>query len=147
MKKHTIAVAGIGYVGLSNAVLLAQHNRVIAVDLSKERVDMLNARECPIVDTEMEEYLATKELDLSATTDGSAAYAEADYIIVATPTNYDPDTNFFDTSSIEAVIDTVTGINPDATIIIKIDIRSGGNVGKALAFGIREATVAFFSAQ
>lgn len=129
MKKHTIAVAGIGYVGLSNAVLLAQHNRVIAVDLSKERVDMLNARECPIVDTEMEEYLATKELDLSATTDGSAAYAEADYIIVATPTNYDPDTNFFDTSSVEAVIRQAMAANPGATIVIKSTIPVGYTAG------------------
>ena len=129
MKKHTIAVAGIGYVGLSNAVLLAQHNRVIAVDISQARVDMLNARKCPIVDKEMEEYLATRDLDLTATTDGSAAYAQADFIIVATPTNYDPDTNFFDTSSVEAVLRQAIAANPGATIVIKSTIPVGYTAG------------------
>ena len=98
-----IAVAGIGYVGLSNAVLLAQHNGVTAVDLSESRVAQLNARQSPIIDAELNEYLAEKPLDLTATTDGDAAYADSDFVIVATPTNYDPVTNCFDTSSVEAV--------------------------------------------
>ena len=99
-----IAVAGIGYVGLSNAILLAQHNEVTAVDVFQEKVDLINNRRSPIIDREIEEYLATKDLNLKATTDGAAAYKDAEYIIIATPTNYDPDKNYFDTSSIEAVI-------------------------------------------
>ena len=124
-KKYTIAVAGIGYVGLSNAVLLAQHNRVIAVDLDPRRVDLVNARTSPIVDAELERYLAEVPLDLTATTDGPAAYAEADYIIVATPTNYDPETNFFDTSSVEAVLDQAIAANPGAAIVIKSTVPVG----------------------
>ncbi len=120
-----IAVAGLGYVGLSNAVLLAQHNTVIAVDVSEERVQMVNAGKCPIVDTELEDFLANKELSLSATTNAGAAYGDADYVIVATPTNYDSKSNYFDTSSVEAVIKQVIAVNPKATIIIKSTIPVG----------------------
>jgi len=122
---HTIAVAGIGYVGLSNAVLLAQHNTVRAFDISEDKVEQINARQSPIVDPEIEQYLAEATLDLTATTDPHTAFAEADYVIVATPTNYDPDTNFFDTSTVEAVIETIRGITTTATIIIKSTIPVG----------------------
>ncbi|MDO6732142.1 nucleotide sugar dehydrogenase [Marinovum sp. 2_MG-2023] len=125
MSKYKIAVAGIGYVGLSNAVLLAQHHNVIAVDIDQGRVDMLNDRKCPIVDAELEVYLAEKPLNLTATTDPAEAYGDADFVIVATPTNYDPDTNFFDTSSVETVINTVLAINAKAAIIIKSTIPVG----------------------
>lgn len=120
-----IAVAGIGYVGLSNAILLAQHNEVSAVDVFQEKVDLINNRKSPIIDQEIEEYLATKELDLKATTDGEAAYREAEYIIIATPTNYDPDKNYFDTSSIEAVIRLVLSVNENAVMIIKSTVPVG----------------------
>jgi UDPglucose 6-dehydrogenase len=129
MSKTKIAVAGIGYVGLSNAVLLAQHNSVVALDVDATRVDLLNQRKSPIIDPEIEEYLADKPLDLTATIDPEEAFKDAEFVIVATPTNYDPQTNFFDTSSIEAVIETVTGINPDATIIIKSTIPVGYTAG------------------
>lgn len=120
-----IAVAGLGYVGMSNAVLLAQKFDVVAVDLSSERVDMVNNKKSPIQDTEIEQFLAEKELKLTATTDAEAAYKNADYVIVSTPTNYDPKHNYFDTTSVEAVIDQVTGINPKAAIIIKSTIPVG----------------------
>lgn len=120
-----IAVAGIGYVGLSNAVLLAQNNSVTAVDISEERVAMVSAGKCPIVDPELEDYMSNKDLDLVATTDAEAAYKNAEYVIVATPTNYDPDTNFFDTSSVETVLRTVIAANPSATIVIKSTIPVG----------------------
>lgn len=125
MSALKIAVAGIGYVGLSNAVLIAQNHEVHAVDISQDRVDMLNARKCPIVDAELEAYLAEKPLNLTATTDAEAAFAGADYVIVATPTNYDAETNFFDTSSVEAVIEKVVAVNPTATIVIKSTIPVG----------------------
>lgn len=118
-------VAGIGYVGLSNAVLLAQNNPVVAVDISEQRVADVNARKSPIVDAELEEYLANKDLDLTATTDLSGAAADADYVIVATPTNYDPVNNYFDTSSVEAVIKAVLAVNTKAAIIIKSTIPVG----------------------
>ncbi|MCI5040821.1 MAG: nucleotide sugar dehydrogenase [Donghicola eburneus] len=118
-------VAGIGYVGLSNAVLLAQNNSVVAVDISEQRVADVNARKSPIVDAELEEYLANKELDLSATTDLAGAAADADFVIVATPTNYDPVNNYFDTSSVEAVIKAVLAVNAKAAIIIKSTIPVG----------------------
>lgn len=102
-----IAVAGTGYVGLANAVLLAQQNEVIALDIIKEKVDMINERKSPIVDPEIEEYLENKSLNIRATTDIYAAYKEADFVIIATPTNYDPEKNYFDTKSIEAVISNV----------------------------------------
>ena len=120
-----IAVAGLGYVGMSNAVLLAQKFDVVAIDLSSERVEMVNNKQSPIQDSEIEQFLAEKELKLTATTDGEAAYKDADYVIVSTPTNYDPKHNYFDTSSVEAVIDQVTKINPKAAIIIKSTIPVG----------------------
>lgn len=120
-----IAVFGLGYVGLSNAVLLAQHNEVAAVDISADRVAMLNARKSPIVDAELEAFLAEKALNLTATLDAGAALAGADYVIVATPTNYDVDTNKFDTSSVEAVIETTLANNDTATIVIKSTIPVG----------------------
>ncbi|GAA6189966.1 nucleotide sugar dehydrogenase [Litorivita sp. NS0012-18] len=120
-----IAVAGIGYVGLSNAVLLAQTHHVTAVDISAARVEMLNARQCPITDPELEEFLAHKSLNLTATIDPSEAYQDAQIVIVATPTNYDPDNNYFDTSSVEAVIKAVLEINTEATIVVKSTVPVG----------------------
>ncbi|MEG8220998.1 nucleotide sugar dehydrogenase [Sphingomonas sp. HH69] len=120
-----IAVFGLGYVGLSNAVLLAQHNEVVAVDITAARVDMLNARQSPIVDAVLEDFLATRPLDLTATLDPLQALADANYVIVATPTNYDVGTNKFDTSSVETVIQTAKAANPDATIVIKSTIPVG----------------------
>ena len=107
-KLYKIVVVGLGYVGLSNAVLLAQHNEVIGVDISQERVDLLNARKSPIIDPELLQYLEEKDLNLSASTDLKASITNADYVIVSTPTNYDEKSNFFDTSSVEAVIAQVT---------------------------------------
>jgi UDPglucose 6-dehydrogenase len=123
--KMKIAVFGLGYVGLSNAVLLAQHNEVVAVDITADRVGMLKARKSPIVDAELEEFLAKRPLDLTATLDAQEALAGADYVIIATPTNYDPGTNKFDTSSVEAVIQTASQGNPLATIVIKSTIPVG----------------------
>lgn len=120
-----IAIAGTGYVGLSLAVLLAQRHHVVAVDILQEKVDQINCRVSPIVDKDISEYLATKTLDLVATTDATAAYAEAEFVVIATPTNYDPDKNFFDTSSVEAVIKTVARVNSQATIVIKSTIPVG----------------------
>jgi UDPglucose 6-dehydrogenase len=120
-----IAVFGLGYVGLSNAVLLAQHNEVAAVDISADRVDMLNARKSPISDTELEDFLANRPLNLRATLSPDEALAGADYVIVATPTNYDVETNKFDTSSVEAVIKTAMELNPKATIVVKSTVPVG----------------------
>ena len=131
-----IAVAGIGYVGLSNAVLLAEHNEVTAVDISQERVDKLNARQSPIIDKELQEYLSNKTLHLTATMDAYIAYKDADFIVIATPTNYDPDKNFFDTSSIEAVLDVVKEVNPDATVIIKSTVPVGYTVKIRARYGM-----------
>ena len=114
-----ISVAGTGYVGLSNAILLSQHNHVYAVDVIQSKVDMINSKKSPIVDKEIEEYLSTKKLDLTATTDSETAYKNADYVIISTPTNYDTEKNFFDTSSVESVISLVEKINPHATIVVK----------------------------
>ena len=120
-----IAVAGTGYVGLSMAILLAQHNTVKAVDIIPEKVDMINNRKSPIVDKEIEEYLADKDLDLEATTDGDSAYRDAELVIISTPTNYDPSKNYFDTSSVESVIQQVIAVNPDAVMIVKSTVPVG----------------------
>ena len=124
-EKLKIAVAGTGYVGLSIAVLLAQHHTVTAVDIISEKVEKINARLSPIQDEFIEKYLAEKELDLTATTDGAEAYRMADFVIIAAPTNYDPQKNFFDTSAVESVIDLVKSVNPDAFIVIKSTIPVG----------------------
>lgn len=124
-----IAVAGTGYVGLSNAILLSQHNEVKAVDIIPEKVAMVNAKKSPIVDKEIEEYLAEKELHLTATTDADDAYKDAEFIIISTPTNYDPKKNFFDTSSVEAVIEKVLEVNPHATMVIKSTVPVGYTKG------------------
>ena len=120
-----IAVAGTGYVGLSIAVLLAQHNQVTAVDILPEKVAMLNQRHSPIQDEYIEKYLSTKELDLTASLDGESAYKTADYVIIATPTNYDSQKNYFDTSAVEAAIELVLKVNPDAIIVIKSTVPVG----------------------
>lgn len=120
-----ITVAGTGYVGLSNAVLLAQCNEVIALDIISDKVDMINNKKSPIIDPEIEEYLATKELNLRATMDNYQAYRNADYVIISTPTNYDTEKNYFDTRTVEAVIANVLSINPDAVIVIKSTVPVG----------------------
>lgn len=120
-----IAVAGTGYVGLSNAILLSQHNEVFATDIIQAKVDLINSKKSPIVDKEIEEYLANKNLNLTATTDAKLAYNNADFIIISTPTNYDPEKNYFDTSSVEAVLKLVKEINPEATVVIKSTIPVG----------------------
>ena len=124
-KKYKIAIAGTGYVGLSIATLLAQHNTVTAVDIIPEKVEMLNRRQSPIQEKEIEEYLASKELDLRATLDAESAYADADFVVIAAPTNYDSKKNFFDTSAVEAVIKLVVQYNPDAIMVIKSTIPVG----------------------
>lgn len=120
-----IAVAGTGYVGLSNAVLLAQHNNVVAVDIIQSKVNTINAKKSPIVDKEIEDFLKNKNLDLLATTDAESAYKDADFIIIATPTNYDPQKNYFDTSSINAVLDIIKKVNSNAVIVIKSTVPVG----------------------
>lgn len=123
----TIAVAGTGYVGLSNSILLSQHNKVYAVDIVQEKVDLINSKKSPIVDKEISEYLAEKTLNLEATTDSEKAYKNADFVIISTPTNYDETKNFFDTSSVEAVIDLVQKYNKEAAVIVKSTVPVGYN--------------------
>lgn len=120
-----IAVAGMGYVGLSNAVLLAQHNEVIAYDIVREKVDLVNQGDCPIVDKELQEYLKSKKINLKATCDEKEAYQNAEFVIIATPTNYDSKKNYFDTSSVETIIEQVLKINPNAIMVIKSTVPVG----------------------
>lgn len=142
-----IAVAGTGYVGLSIATLLAQHNEVVAVDVIPEKVDMINRRCSPIQDDYIEKYLKEKKLDLKATTDGTSAYRDADFVVIATPTNYDPVTNYFDTHNIEDVIDLVLSVNPDAVLVIKSTIPVGycrSLYIKYAAKGVEKLNLLFF---
>ncbi len=145
--KYNIAVAGTGYVGLSIATLLAQHNHVTAVDIVPEKVDLINSRRSPIQDEYIEKYLAEKELDLTATLDAAGAYRNADFVVIAAPTNYDPVKNFFDTHCIEDVIDLVLSVNPDAVMVIKSTIPVGycrSLYVKYAAQGARQFNLLFF---
>ena len=147
MKQYNIAVAGTGYVGLSIATLLAQHNHVTAVDVIPEKVEKINKRISPIQDEYIEKYLAEKELDLTATLDGAAAYKDADFVVIAAPTNYDPVKNFFDTHCIEDVIDLVLSVNPDAVMVIKSTIPVGycrNLYVKYAAKGVKQFNLLFF---
>jgi UDPglucose 6-dehydrogenase len=125
MEKHTIAVAGTGYVGLSNAVLLSQNNRVFAVDIVQEKVDLINSGKSPIVDAEISDYLANHSLDLTATTDAAMAYSQADFVIISTPTDYDETKNYFNTSSVEAVLSLIEKHNPAAVAVVKSTVPVG----------------------
>ena len=130
-----IAVAGTGYVGMSMATLLAQHNEVVAVDIVPEKVDLINQRKSPIQDDYIEKYLAERELNLRATLDAKSAYSDADFVVIATPTNYDSETNFFDTSAVEAVIELVKEVNPKAVMVIKSTVPVGYTEGVRAKFG------------
>ena len=141
-----IAVAGTGYVGLSIATLLAQHHHVTAVDVIPEKVELINQRRSPIQDEYIEKYLKEKELDLTATLDGASAYKNAEFVVIAAPTNYDPQKNFFDTSHVEEVIDLVLSVNPDAVMVIKSTIPVGYTRGlyvKYAAKGVKEFNLLF----
>ena len=135
-----IAVAGTGYVGLSIATLLAQHNHVTAVDVVPEKVELINHKKSPIQDEYIEKYLAEKPLDLTATLDGEAAYKDAEYVVIAAPTNYDPQKNFFDTSHVEEVIDLVLSVNPDAVMVIKSTIPVGYTRGLYVKYAAKGVT-------
>ena len=130
-----IAVAGTGYVGLSNAVLLARNNTVYAVDIISEKVELINNKKSPIADSEIEDYLANKELDLTATTNAEEAYSDADFVIISTPTNYDDKKHFFDTSSVESVIRLVMQYNKNAVIVIKSTVPVGYTKSVIVRFG------------
>ena len=132
-----IAIAGTGYVGLSMAVLLAQHNTVTAVDIVPEKADLINRRISPIADSEIQEYLSTRPLDLTATTDGDSAYRDADLVLISTPTNYDPDQNYFDTSSVESVIRQVMAVNPSAAVVIRSTVPVGFTESVRVKHGCR----------
>ena len=141
-----IAVAGTGYVGLSIATLLAQHHHVTAVDVIPEKVDLINKKKSPIQDEYIEKYLAEKQLDLTATLDGASAYKDAEFVVIAAPTNYDPQKNFFDTSHVEEVIDLVLSVNPDAVMVIKSTIPVGYTRGlyvKYAAKGVKKFNLLF----
>ena len=141
-----IAVAGTGYVGLSIATLLAQHNHVTAVDVVPEKVELINNKKSPIQDEYIEKYLAEKELDLTATLDGASAYRDAEFVVIAAPTNYDPQKNFFDTSHVEEVIDLILNVNPDAVMVIKSTIPVGYTRGlyvKYAAKGVKKFNLLF----
>lgn len=138
-----IAIAGTGYVGLSNAILLAQHNEVVALDILSEKVDMINRRQSPIIDHEIEDYLANRPLNLRATLDPREAYGGASFVIVATPTDYDPETNYFNTRSVEAVVRDVMSINPQAVLVIKSTVPVGYTAKLREQFG--EPLNVFFS--
>lgn len=135
MNKTKIAVAGTGYVGLSNAVLLSQKNKVFALDIIGEKVDMINSGRSPIIDKEIEEYLASGRLDLTATTDAKTALQGAEYVIISTPTNYDPEKNYFDTSSVESVIGQVLEIEPNAVMVVKSTVPVGFTLSMQKRFG------------
>lgn len=146
MKRHNIAIAGTGYVGLSIATLLARHNHVTAVDIIAEKVDKINRRISPIQDEYIERYLASEDLDLTATLDGAEAYSNADFIVIAAPTNYDPVRNYFDTHAIEDVIDLVLRVNPDAVMVIKSTVPVGYTRSlylKYAARGVRKLNLLF----
>lgn len=135
-ERYTIAIAGTGYVGLSNAILLAQHHKVYAVDIMPEKVELINQKKSPIIDKEIEEYLAKHELDLTATTDDRMAYQEADFVIISTPTNYDPVKNYFDTSSVEQVMQTVKEYHPEAVMVVKSTVPVGFTIRMREKYGV-----------